>query len=224
MRSLGRVDEVTLVDQSADASGNAEGVVHRKVEKPPYLPESTGLTSLTILAPRVRFAGSLVESVHLSDAEKLLAAVEKAAGVVTSTQFVGAALRGRPSDNSGNSRQHDGRPRSAAPTKRQQDLFSDTSNLLKTLADIPAVSGHEREVREAIKAALPGWAGSLARTDTEGNLILELGPDRDATMAEPQRIVNLAQWQRIPLQVGATNGGTDGSSFIGYGALHVGLS
>jgi len=28
----------------------------------------------------------------------------------------------------------------------------------------------------------------------------------------------------IPLQVGATNGGTDGSDFVRYGALHVGLS
>ena len=170
LRALGRVDEVTLVDQIADAS---EGVVQRKAEKPPYLPESTGLTSLTILAPRVRFAGSLVESVHVSDAEKLLAAVEKAAGVV-STQFVGAALRGRPSQDSANPRQYDGRPQRAAPT--------DIATLLKVLADIPAVSGHEREVREAIKAALPAWARSLARTDNEGNLILELGPARDPVM------------------------------------------
>ena len=29
---------------------------------------------------------------------------------------------------------------------------------------------------------LPAWARSLARTDNEGNLILEVGPDRDPVM------------------------------------------
>jgi putative aminopeptidase FrvX len=51
--------------------------------------------------------------------------------------------------------------------------------LLKTLADLPAVSGHERQVRDAIAAALPAWARSRTTTDDEGNLILEVGPDRD---------------------------------------------
>jgi putative aminopeptidase FrvX len=54
--------------------------------------------------------------------------------------------------------------------------------LLKTLADLPAVSGHERPVREAIVAALPAWARSHVQTDTEGNLILEVGPEREPVM------------------------------------------
>ncbi|HJP90466.1 MAG TPA: M20/M25/M40 family metallo-hydrolase [Pyrinomonadaceae bacterium] len=185
LRSLGRVDEVMLVDQVADAS---EAVVQRKVEKPPYLPESTGLTSLTVLAPRVRFPGSLVESVHVSDAEKLLAAVEKAAGVQSSAGrwiVVGAAVRGRSSPDSTNLRQYD-----------------ESADLLETLADIPAVSGHEREVREAIKFALPSWARSLARTDNEGNLILELGPDRDPVMF-------IAHQDEVGFEV--TNIATDGT-------------
>jgi putative aminopeptidase FrvX len=57
-----------------------------------------------------------------------------------------------------------------------------------------------------------------------GAVIRGLDNSAVAPPAGLQRIVNLAQWQRIPLQVGATNGGTDGSSFIGFGALHVGLS
>jgi len=81
LRSVGRVDEVILLDQAADDTNNSESFTQRKVEKPLYLPESTGLTSLTILAPRVRFPGTLVESVQRSDAEKLFAAVEKAASV-----------------------------------------------------------------------------------------------------------------------------------------------
>jgi putative aminopeptidase FrvX len=54
--------------------------------------------------------------------------------------------------------------------------------LLKSLADVPAVSGHEREVREKIAAALPAWASPLTHTDKEGNLVLEVGPDRDPLM------------------------------------------
>jgi putative aminopeptidase FrvX len=45
-----------------------------------------------------------------------------------------------------------------------------------------------------------------------------------AAPAEIDRIVNLARLNRIPLQVGATNGGTDGSEFVPYGAIHVSLS
>jgi putative aminopeptidase len=162
LRTVGRVDEVTLVDQPVEGASDSDGVLQRKAEKPPYLPESTGLTSLTVLAPRVRFPGSLVESVQVSDAEKLLVAVEKAAGVDGPTRFISS-------------------PASSAPTPRA-DLLSNTASLLKSLADVASVSGHEREVREAIKAALPAWARPLSRTDNEGNLILELGPDRDPLM------------------------------------------
>ena len=160
LRSLGRVDEVTLVDQ-IDAPNNSESVLQRKVEKPAYLPDSTGLTSLTMLAPRVRFAGTLVESVALADAEKLLTAVERAAGV-----------------ESPNGSQWQLVNWSKYPSPRH-DTVSDTAGLLKFLADIPAVSGHEAEVRRSIIEYLPDWAKSRIRTDSEGNLILEVGPERD---------------------------------------------
>ena len=140
LRTLGRVDEVTLVDQVADAPASADSVVQRKVEKPSYLPESTGLTSLTILAPRVRFAGTLVESVQVSDAEKLLDAVEKAAGLdssISSSAWHGPDF-----------------PECKSHRSSRQDPLSATADLLKSLADVPSVSGHEREVREAIDAAL----------------------------------------------------------------------
>ena len=161
LRSLGRVDEVTLLDQ-IDAPGNSDSVLQRKIEKPAYLPESTGLTSLTMLAPRVRFAGTLVESVELSDAEKLLRAVEKAAGVDGPSRWQTVT-----------------RSKTSAP---RQDTLSATADLLKTLADLPAVSGHEAEVRRAIMGALPDWAKARTRTDSEGNLILEVGPERDPMM------------------------------------------
>ena len=167
LRTIGRVDEVTLVDQVVDAPGNSGAVVQQKVEKPAYLPASTGLTSITMLAPRVRFAGSFVESVQVSDAEDLLTAVEKAAAVQGSagraSRFLSVTIR-------------------STNAALRQDAHSATADLLKTLAEIPSVSGHEQQVREAIKNALPAWARSLARTDDEGNLILEVGPDRDPLM------------------------------------------
>ncbi len=165
LRGLGRVDEITLLDQSGENASGTDGVLTRKVEKPSYLPESTGLSSITILSPRVRFAGSLVESVQSNDAAKLLAAVQKAAAVEP-VKFPQEPWVYLP-------------PLAERP---RQDAFSGTANLLKSLADIPSVSGHEREVREAIMAELPGWAKPLTRTDNEGNLILEVGPDRDPVM------------------------------------------
>jgi putative aminopeptidase len=209
LRTLGRVDEVTILDQAADGS---ESVSQRKVEKPPYLPESTGLTSVTILAPRVRFAGSLVESVHVPDANNLLTAVRKAAGVdgLSPWIFVGTALRDRPGVEMGR-----GQPQSAAST-------NDIAALLKSLADIPSVSGHEREVREAIKSALPAWAKSLARTDNEGNLILEVGPDRDPTMFIAHQdevgfeVTNIAADGTVSLR---TRGGLFASLWEGQPAL-----
>ena len=39
-----------------------------------------------------------------------------------------------------------------------------------------------------------------------------------------ERVLNIARAQSIPIQVGATNGGTDGSDFVRYGVLHVSLS
>lgn len=162
LRSIGRVDGVTLLDQFGGS--DSEPFSQRLVEKPLYLPESTGLTSVTILTPRVRYPGTLVETVRRSDAEKLFGVVEKVAGVSfeSKRKFVAFSLHQKP-----------------AP---RQDPYSVTANLLKWLADVPSVSGHERPVREEIIAALPAWARPLTRTDNDGNLILEVGPDRDRVM------------------------------------------
>src|SRR6185503_11249790 len=134
LRSIGRVDGVTLLEQPTEGSNSSEGFTQRLVEKPLYLPESTGLTTVTILAPRVRYPGTLVETVQVSDAEKLFTAVEKVAGASfePARRFVSFSLH-------------------PSPTHRQ-DAFSATANLLKSLADVPSVSGHERPVREAIIA------------------------------------------------------------------------
>ena len=163
LRTLGKVDQITVVDQS-DLTPDSPNVVQRKIERPGYVPASTGVTSIDLFAVKTRYGGSLVESVRLADAEGLLTAVKKAAGVSTEGQ---GSMRWLAL------------PESSIEKPISADSFSSTAELLKTLADIPAVSGHERQVREAITAALPAWARSRTTTDDEGNLILEVGPDRD---------------------------------------------
>jgi putative aminopeptidase FrvX len=100
--------------------------------------------------------------VQLDDFEKLLLAVAKAAGVESERTSYRAGFK--------------------VETHQFSSSDDATADLLKSLAEIPSVSGHERPVREAILAALPAWARSRARTDNEGNLILEVGPDRDPSM------------------------------------------
>ncbi|HEU4511259.1 MAG TPA: M28 family peptidase [Pyrinomonadaceae bacterium] len=181
LRPLGEIDELTLVDHPGESAASPDGLVRRKLEKPPYLPESTGLTSLTIIAAPVNYSGTLVESLHLLDAQKLLAAVEKAAGVE------GAKWLKLPA-------------REAQSTR--QDAHSAMASLLKSFADIPSVSGHERLIREAVQAALPPWARQLARVDDDGNLIVEAGPDRDPVMF-------IAHLDEVGFEV--SNIGTDGT-------------
>ena len=163
LRSLGHVDEITVVDDPVDNANEAVSV--RKVEKPIYLPESTGLTSVTLLAPRARFRNSLLESVRTNDANALLDATEKAAGVAHSS-----------------SRRRWFSFEYGAAGLLPIDPYTETASLLQSLADIPSVSGHEREVREKILESLPSWARQKAVTDSAGNLVVEAGPDRDPVM------------------------------------------
>ena len=183
LRTLGKVDQITVVDQP-DITPESPSVVQRKIEKPSYVPASTGVSEIELLAVKTRYGGSLVESVRVADANLLLSVVSRAAGVgEKSTRWL--AL-----------------PESSIKKPISADTFAGTAELLKTLADVPAVSGHERQVREAIAAALPAWARSRATTDEEGNLILEVGPDR-----EPQ--IFIAHQDEVGFEV--TNVAPDGT-------------
>jgi putative aminopeptidase FrvX len=57
-----------------------------------------------------------------------------------------------------------------------------------------------------------------------GAVIRGLDNSAVAAPTEIDRIMSIARPQNIPLQVGATNGGTDGSTFVPYGVVHVSLS
>ena len=164
LRGLGKIDELSLVERTADGTDNpTSGVLSRKVEKPAFLPESSGITTVQILSPRARYEGSLVESVKLDDANAFRRELERLAHVAASqTEWITLPLAPRvPGSN---------------------DAYSATANLLKTLADVPGVSGHEAEIRATILKALPPWARQRAVTDTEGNLVVETGPNTDPVM------------------------------------------
>lgn len=161
LRKLGKIDELTLIDRLAEATES--GVITRRLEKPAYLPDTSGITAVQVLSARARYGGSLVESVKLDDANAFRREVERAAGV-NASQAQWPIV---------------------PPTHRfstPADSYLATANLLKTLADVPGVSGHEGEIRAAILRALPTWARRLAVTDPEGNLILEIGPENDPVM------------------------------------------
>ena len=188
LRSLGRIDQVTLIDQSTEATASSGPFSQRKVERPPYLPESTGLSSITVLSARVRFPGSLVESISLVDANALLDEVEKISGVTAPKRSPVHPPWARVYDETSDS--------------RRTDEFSKTAKLLATLANAYSVSDHEHDVREEVLAALPPWARSAARTDMDGNLIVEAGPDRDPVMF-------IAHLDEVGFEV--TNVATDGT-------------
>lgn len=165
LRKLGKIDQLTVVERNADVGGNeAAGVLKRQIDKPPYVPDIAGIKSVQIVWPRTKYSGSLVESVDIADADATRREIEGAAGI-------------RP----GSTSQWISLPEKS-PAIPVTDLHTGTASLLKTFADVPGVSGHESEIRTAIMSALPPWARQRAVTDTEGNLIVEFGPEKDAVM------------------------------------------
>ena len=126
--------------------------------------------SVRIVAPAVRHANTLVESISGGEAEWLLAEVAKAAGVSgTATNGWATIARRR-------------RASAHADAPSAGDPHAGTMKLLASLADLPGVPTHEWRVREAIRAALPAWAQQRAVVDSVGNLIVSIGPARDTVV------------------------------------------
>src|ERR1043165_7756835 len=122
LRALGRVDQVTVMGES-HLTPDTIIAVEKNVEKPNYLPESTGLSSVDVLAVKRRYEGSLVECVRGTDAIVLLMGGVEVAGVQRGLPWVALP--------------------EVSSKKPAADTLSGTTDLLKTLADVPAVSGHE---------------------------------------------------------------------------------
>src|SRR4029453_9103027 len=197
LRGLGKIYELMIVDRSADGADNqTTAVINQRAEKPAFIPETSGITAVQMLSPRARYAGSLVESVKLEDANALRKEVERFAHVAaTQTEWISLT-----------------QPR---PTTTITDSYSATANLLKTLADVAGVSGHEAEVRGAILNSLPSWAPQRAVTYAEGNLVVEVGPNTDPVMF-------IAHQDEVGFEISSIN--TDGTvSLRNRGGLYQSL-
>lgn len=167
---LGPVDQVTVV-----ASGRA--AAEARWVRPGRAGGTAGLNaglfraarrdSIRVLAPRVRFAGSIVETIDDEAAARLLRDVAEAAGVAPASlppsPWVAAPVL----------------PDVPAP---RNDAASATAAQLKRLADLPGVAHDEWRVRDAVRDAMPAWARARAEVDAAGNLIVGAGPERDTVV------------------------------------------
>ncbi len=164
LASLGRVARVTLVDDG-EAGGHtpfAPSVL--RGQRGGAVARVALADSIIVLAPRVRFAGSMVESIRSDDARALLGAIADAAGVRLDASIAWVAP---PVD-------------STRSLSRREGVTGAIEREWMALADLPGVAGHEGVVRHAVLAALPAWARQRATIDSIGNIIVGMGPARDS--------------------------------------------
>ena len=174
MSQLGEVDTLVIASArlTAGDSGYSDAPVIRRSVRTPFAPVPRLTIGTTIaLAVRSSFTGTLVESVRADAAAQYAEAVAEAAGVRVHAKV---ALILPPLSIAQSSA--DKRPAT------ERDSLAVTSGLLSTLTETYGLSGHEAAVREAVRAALPAWAQSRVSTDSAGNLVLALGPERDTAV------------------------------------------
>jgi putative aminopeptidase FrvX len=155
--SLGRADTLKAVSDSASP------VVIRPAAPPygaAYNAASGRGGTVTMLALRSMFTGSLSETVKQSDALAYAGAVARAAGVSAPKTIAALAPR-IPND------------------AVIHDSLTETANLIATLTRAYAVSGSESPMRDVVMQLLPPWAKALAKVDSAGNIIIAVGPERD---------------------------------------------
>ena len=128
--------------------------------------ESAGISKVTWIAPSVRSAGSHLEGITLSEAEGVLMAGASAAGmtVAPSPSWVEAPAR------------------ELLRADHMDVSLEPVAKLLTELVERYGVPGHEWSVRRRVLESLPTWARELAVVDDIGNVMVEVGPDRDTTV------------------------------------------
>lgn len=157
---MGRIDALTIVEGGRASAMDATVAIARAPQS--AIARTAKLDSMRVLAPKVRFAGSFVESIHAADARALYSTVAAAGGVSAPPMWNTLRL-----DTA-----------RVLPTRR--DSYGDVEQTFIALADLPGVPGHEWRVRSAILGMLPEWARKNAIVDSAGNLIVAAGPDRDS--------------------------------------------
>ena len=165
----GKLDALTLFDEGKAAGSSTALPVARLGQSKRAVTRvisSTGLDSVRVVTPMVRFAGSLVESVAAAEVRTLLQLSARVGGMSSAPTLLAPAL-------------DTARATTGARVPRR-DAYGAIEKTFMAIADLPGVPGHEWRVREAITALLPAWAKSRAMVDSAGNLIVAAGPDRDS--------------------------------------------
>ena len=162
LAQLGRVDSLFLVD--AELSGRRPG--SRAIRAPwPAVSRMDVGAVMAIGLPGFNY-GTLAEALHESDVVALHRDVALASGI--------RGLMPPPVVL--------GHGWTAAPPLVVRDSLSRYADVLGKLTDIYAMSGHEQPMREAILSLVPAWARSSIVTDSAGNLVLAMGPNRDTSV------------------------------------------
>jgi len=166
---LGAVDRLLLVDEGRDVSGTRTtalplsrlGASRSRLAR--ALSGVLRRDTVEVLTPKVRYAGSLVESIHADDARALVSGVMQSLGVAG----IAAPLVAPVIDT-------------IVTLPARTDAYGAIERTFFRIADLAGVPGHEWRVRESIRQMLPAWAAASAVVDTAGNLIVAAGPDRDS--------------------------------------------
>lgn len=159
---LGAVDSLIVVDDALARVGTM--LAGPRTSPWSALSRVQVATSLA-MAPHTRFPGTLVETMTETDLRDLFTTVARLAGVAGTPAPVRLARVWAP-----------------PPTSVIRDSLSRYADVLSRLTDVYSVSGHEAAMRDAVREALPGWARDSAVADSAGNLVLEMGPDRDTVV------------------------------------------
>lgn len=156
---LGSVDSLMVIDDGLAHAGPV-------LATPRTLPWSglahVHVTTALAATPHTRFPGTLVETISEADLRALFSTVAKLGGMQGLPEPIRLARVWAP-----------------PPTTVLRDSLSRYADVLSRLTDAYGVSGHEAPVRDAVREALPQWARDSVTTDSAGNLVLALGPDRD---------------------------------------------
>ena len=156
---LGQIDTLVVLD---DAVARAGTMLAGPRASPWSALSRVQVTTSLAASPHVRFPGTLVESISEEDLRDLFMTVARLGGIPGTPTPIRLARVWAP-----------------PPPVVLRDSLSRYADLLGELADVYSVSGHEGPMRDAIRAALPAWARDSVTTDSAGNLLLALGPDRD---------------------------------------------
>lgn len=159
---LGRIDTLIVIDDDLARTGTM--LAAPRVSPWSALSRIHVTTSLAA-TPHTRWPGTLVETISEEDLRDLFATVSRLAGIAGVPAPVVLARVWAP-----------------PPPSVLHDSLSRYADLLGRLTDVYSVAGHEGPMRDAVKEALPAWARDSVVTDSAGNLVLGMGPDKDTVV------------------------------------------